>query len=58
MRPRHHVWGVLLGPLATYRSISMGSGTIVEFCSEPISVRADVNSGPKAENLLGTVHLA
>jgi hypothetical protein len=41
MRPRHHVWGVLLGPVATNRSISMGSGTIVEFCSEPISVKAD-----------------
>jgi hypothetical protein len=41
MRPHHHICGVLLGPLATNRSISLGSGTIVEFCSEPIFVKAD-----------------
>ena len=58
MRPRHHVWGVLLG-LGTNRSISMGSGkTIVEFCSEPISVRADPRLTEYSIETVGLAHVS
>ena len=33
--PRHHVWGVLLGPVTTNRSISMGSVTIAIAAPSP-----------------------